>query len=97
MISGIYSAVFASNNNVVGTGVAVFSDNALHGGDSSYYYKGKYRLGGSNSISAAVEVANYSGVPSSIFGPLTSFRLTLNGTFSDQGFVLSGQVDASIV
>jgi hypothetical protein len=93
MLSGIYSAVFASNNNVVGSGVVIFTGGTLHGGDASYYYKGKYKLGGSNSISAKVEVANYSGTPSSIFGPLKSFRLTLNGIENNQEFTLSGQIE----
>jgi hypothetical protein len=57
MISGIYSAVFASNNNVVGSGVAVFSGNALHGDDRAYYYKAKYKLNESNKIAALVEAS----------------------------------------
>jgi hypothetical protein len=32
MIDGIYSAVFESNKNMVGCGVAIFSGNAIHGG-----------------------------------------------------------------
>ena len=39
MLSGIYSAEFASNKNVIGRGVAVFTGGTLQGGDASYYYK----------------------------------------------------------
>ena len=93
MLSGIYSAEFASNKNVIGRGVAVFTGGTLHGGDASYYYKGKYRRDGNDNISATIEVANHSGIPSSVFGSLKSFRLMLNGVATNQGFTLSGQVE----
>jgi hypothetical protein len=51
MISGIYSARFESNKGLNGSGVAVFSGNAVHGGDASFYYRGKYKLDDNNSIS----------------------------------------------
>ena len=93
MISGIYSAVFASNNaNLVGSGVAIFSGNAIHGGDASFYYKGKYKLDASNTVSAQIEVVHYSGTPDSVLGPRETFRLTLNGVVTDQGFTLSGEI-----
>jgi hypothetical protein len=92
MVSGIYSAEFASDKQMMGRGVVIFSDNALHGGDEAYYYKGKYKRDGDNNISATVDVGNHSGSPTSIFGPLKSYRLTLNGVANDQGFTLSGHV-----
>ena len=93
MISGIYSAVFASNNaNLVGSGVAIFSGNAVHGGDAPFYYKGKYQRYDGNNVSAQVEVVHYSGTPDSVLGPRETFRLTLNGIINDQGFTLSGQI-----
>jgi hypothetical protein len=93
MISGIYSAVFASNNtNLVGSGVAIFSDYAVHGGDASFYYKGKYKLDASNNVSAQIEVAHYSGTPQSVLGPRETCPLTFNGIVTDQGFTLSGQI-----
>jgi len=92
MLSGIYAAQFMSNQNIVGRGVVVFNGAVLHGGDDSYYYKGKYRLDMNNYVSAEVEVANYTGELTSIFGPLKQFRLTLNGTVNQDCFSLSGQV-----
>ena len=93
MISGIYSAVFASNNaNLVGSGVAIFSGNAVHGGNVSFYYKGKYQLHDSHNVSAQVELVHYSGTPDSVLGPRETFRLTLTGIINDQGFTLSGQI-----
>ena len=48
MLSGIYSAEFASNKNVIGRGVAVFTGGTLHGGDASYY--SKENIGGTGMI-----------------------------------------------
>jgi hypothetical protein len=80
MISGIFSAVFVSNKNMLGCGVTVFSGNAIHGGDSSFYYRGKYKLDASNQISGTIDVVKYSPVLNSVFGSaLDSFRLKLNG------------------
>ena len=96
MISGIYSAVFASNNSdLVGSGVAIFSGNAVHGGDTSFYCKGKYKLDASNNISAQVEAVHYSGTPDSVLGPRETFLLMLNGIVTDQGFTLSGQIEGN--
>ena len=93
MISGIYSALFASNNtNLVGSGVAIFSDYAVHGGDASFYFKGNYKLDASNNVSAQIEVAHYSGTPQSVLGPRETFQLTFNDIVTDQGFTLSGQI-----
>ncbi len=93
MISGIYSAKFESNKQVAGSGVVVFTGGALHGGDASYYYKGKYKRDENNNITATVDVANHSGTPSSVFGLLKSFRLTLNGIANGEEYTLTGQVE----
>jgi hypothetical protein len=93
MISGIYSAVFFSNKNKGGCGVAIFTGNAIHGGDASHYYRGKYSLHEKNRISATIDVVKYSTLHDSIFGPLDRFRLILNGIVDDQGFDLSSPME----
>jgi len=95
MVSGIFSAVFVSNQNRAGCGVAIFLDNTIHGGDASHYYRGKYKFDERNQISGTIEVFKYSELQDSIFGPLKSFRLILNGNaiVNDQAFELSGQVE----
>lgn len=93
MISGIFSAVFVSNQNRSGTGVAIFSGNAIHGGDASHYYRGKYKLDERNQITSTIEVFKYATLQDSVFGPLDKFRLILNGIVNDQGFELSGQIE----
>jgi hypothetical protein len=97
MISGVFSAVFAVNNVVVGKGVAIFSGNAIYGGDASYYYKGKYKLGESNSISMTIDVAHHSEVPSPDFAPLTTSRLSLSGILIEQGFTVSGHIEREAI
>ena len=92
MIAGIYSAKFLSNNNLMGFGIVVIDGATIHGGDLPYLYKGKYRLD-DNKISATVDVENYTGNPNSVFGPLRSYRLILNGVVSPHGFDLSGAVN----
>lgn len=91
-ISGIYSAVFRSNNNQVGSGVAVFSNYFVHGGDAACYYRGKCIRGEHNTITGYIEVVKYSAAASPIF-PFDSYRLLLNGIEMDSGFELSGQVE----
>lgn len=93
MISGIYAAIFKSQNNAYGSGVAVFHNYAIHGGDAAYYYRGKCIRGENNKITGQIDVVKYSTVSNSIFGPLNSFRLLLNGVENDKSFELSGQVE----
>lgn len=96
MISGIFAAVFASTLGSGGTGVAVLSGNAIHGGDMSFYFRGKYRLEDGGRIFGTIDVKRYSPLQTSIFGPgVDSFRLTLKGSVvkRDEGFELSGEVD----
>ena len=90
MMDGIYSAVFASNNNMMGSGIAIFSGGTVYGGDSAFYYRGKFRLDDKKQISATIEVFKHTDILNSVFGPLNSFKLILNGVESSQGFTLSG-------
>ena len=95
MISGIFSAAFISNLQIWGSGVAIFAGNTIHGGDASHFYLGKYRLDGNNQISGTIDVAKYSTHQNSVFGPLTPFRLILNGLImtNERSFELSGYVE----
>ena len=59
MFSGIFTAEFKSNQKMGGCGIAVFSGNTIHGGDSSHYYRAKYRFDERNPISGAIDVSQY--------------------------------------
>jgi hypothetical protein len=89
------SAEFISNQNMGGYGVAVFSDNAVHGGDASHYYRGKYKLDGQDLISGTIEVVKYSSLHSSVFGEIGNFKLKLNGVviINDKELEMSGSVE----
>ncbi len=80
LLSGIYAAEFLSSLNRRGTGVAIFTDNTFHGGDASYYYKGKYSRHEPDLVEIIVDVAQYAGdeTTSSAIG-LDKFRLKLTG------------------
>lgn len=95
MTSGVFSAAFVSNQNRGGFGVAIFSGNTIHGGDASYYYRGKYRFDERNQISGVIDVAKYSTIQNSVFGPIDSFRLILDGHIivNETAFELSGHVE----
>lgn len=96
MIEGIFSAEFISNQSKDGFGVAVFSGNAVHGGDSSHYYRGKYKLDDQEMISGTIEVIKYSrDSRNSVLGPLDKYKLKLNGqvVIEDREFRLAGSVE----
>lgn len=78
-----------------GCGVAVFSGNAVHGGDASYYYRGKYKLDGQKLISGTIEVTRYSTLQNSVFGALDNYKLKLNGVVivNEKEFEMSGSVE----
>lgn len=94
MITGIYSTRFLSNKGLVGAGIAVLDGAALHGGGFDYLYTGTYRVADNKMVSATVDLENYTGKPNSVLGLLRSYRLTLSGVATPQGFTLSGQVEA---
>lgn len=95
MFSGIFAAVFQSNQQKGGCGIAVFSGNTIHGGDSSHYYRGKYKFDERNQISGTIDVSQYSDLQSSVFGPLKNFRLVLTGHIiqNERSLQLSGHVE----
>ena len=97
MTSGIFSAAFASNvaPEAVGCGVAIFRDNTIHGGDQSFYYRGKYKFNDLKQIIGTIDVVKYSTLQHSIFGPTDGFRLILSGHIvrDDRNFEMSGYVE----
>ncbi|MBF0529502.1 MAG: hypothetical protein HQK55_09575 [Deltaproteobacteria bacterium] len=89
MKNSLWSVSFSSGPNMFGSGVAVMLDGRFYGGDASYYYKGNFSIDGST-IKADVLVKHHTGPPNSIFGPLLSFNLSLNGQYNDTKFLLTG-------
>lgn len=96
LLSGIYAAEFFSNQNRTGTGVAIFSDNAFHGGDASHFYKGKYVFKESDQVEATLDVAQYAGVSGSSVVGLDRFRLTLIGHISENENTVSMSLEGVV-
>jgi hypothetical protein len=78
VVEGVYSAHFLSSADQYGEGIVVVHGGKIHGGDLDYVYIGTYSLTNSE-FSASLEVSNHSGRFASVLGPLTHYRLTLNG------------------
>jgi hypothetical protein len=91
-LNGVYAATFQSGQGK-GSGVVVIDGGRLHGGDTSFYYKGKFLPDDNKKLSAFVEVRRHSPTLSSIFGPLESFRLRLSGVFETGAFDLSDHIE----
>jgi hypothetical protein len=85
MIEGLWSVEFESNLGIPGAGIIVFDTQRALGGDSRYFYKGKYAVKG-NRIKAMVRVTHFADEPYSIFGELAEFDLCIQGEISEPTF-----------
>ena len=92
VIDAIYSAEFALNDKTFGSGILVFNEGQIHGGDSLYVYKGCYSVG-EGCISAAVVVDRYKDTSKSALDLPTHFRLILNGAATIHDLTLMSAVD----
>jgi T3SS negative regulator,GrlR len=57
MLDGLWTAEFGSSTGMFGSGVAVFADGKILGGDNLYYYTGEYKLQG-NALQATRRYAH---------------------------------------
>ena len=92
MNPGIYLVTFSANTKDFGAGLVVVDNKKLHGGDFSYLYRGSYELN-AGILRASIQVSHYQGELNSVFGPLKSFSLNLQGNLTQTGFSLSGHVE----
>jgi hypothetical protein len=88
-MNGLWTAEFGSNTGMIGSGVVVFRDGAIFGGDKTYYYVGTYRLDG-RTIIATLKVSPF------IEGAVSVFRTTgqeitieLVGSLTDDGRIIA--------
>lgn len=91
MLSGLFFVNFVANNNNFGSGVVVVSDGKVNGGDSNYFYQGRFDYYG-NDIKALIKVKHYRGNLNSVMGPLKEFTLNLSGKKTNNGFEVSGWI-----
>ncbi len=77
-LEGLWTVYFQSNFQTVGTGVAVFINDRILGGDAYYYYDGNIKIQG-NRADANITVVRFNKAGSAIFGNLDSFNLKVSG------------------
>jgi hypothetical protein len=90
MQNGIYWLEFQSLG-YAGFGLIVVKDGSLNGGDSGYFYAGKYSLE-ENVVSIRVRVTRHNPAWITVFGPVEQFDLELSGEASPNQFVVSGKM-----
>lgn len=92
MLEALWSAEFASNLNILGSGVVVFETGRIFGGDAQYYYTGKYEVK-NGTLTGELDVVNYNGEPWSVFGTLNQFSLSLSGQTNESTFDVEGTLN----
>lgn len=90
-MNGLWTVIFQSNFQTVGTGVAVIINERILGGDSHYYYDGRATVTG-NVIEAIINVVRYNKAGMAIFGNLDSYNLKVSGEVAVQDLVLQGNM-----
>ena len=88
MVEGLWSVEFISTEGGRGAGVVILETQRIFGGDSQYFYLGKYEVK-YQKLEAEIEVTHYSGEPNSIFGRENNFWVKITGEF--KGDVMMGQ------
>ena len=73
-IDGLWTIEFISTLHLVGSGVAVFNDRRLLGGDEGYYYSGRYDTE-NGQFSGTVHVTRYNPKSLSVFGDIGQYTL----------------------
>lgn len=81
---------FQSNQGDSGAGIVSFKNGHVFGGDSTYYYYGKYIQTDYN-VEAIITITRHSK-GSSIFGDVPTFNLQLKGSVQSQPLKFNGQV-----
>jgi len=90
-IDGLWGVEFFANTDQSGSGVIAFQNGQCFGGDTQYYYFGKYTLA-NDTIAVNLRVSHFHGEPSSIFGPIKHFHLSITARISEPWIMGQGQV-----
>ena len=94
MIEGLWSVSFITRTHPVqnyGAGVVVFETQRLFGGDSAYFYTGKYSITPDGKIiTAEATITHYFGEPQSIFGDLEKYTVVITGEITTPEFIAEG-------
>jgi hypothetical protein len=82
-INGLWSVEFNGSGESIGSGLIVFNEGKILGGDDSYYYRGEYTIT-DNLLKAILISKHYKGPLNSIFGPMSETHLSIEGAVSDK-------------
>jgi TPP-dependent pyruvate/acetoin dehydrogenase alpha subunit len=92
-MEGFWTVEFRSGNVGVGSGVAVFLNGKVFGGDGAYTYQGTYTHNGGR-VTATIQVAAFLQNAPNVFGiPNRAFEIQLNGAETAPGNInAQGQI-----
>src|SRR6266498_2240752 len=90
-LEALWSVEFFSNLASFGAGVIVLETERAFGGDSQYYYIGKFKVV-HDTIHAEITATHYFGQPNSIFGNLKTFTVNVSGKYAEHTFELHGHL-----
>jgi hypothetical protein len=93
-INGIWKAAFSSGNEAFGEGHARLEDGRVYGGDENYLYLGRYVQVG-DTMTAIVDVINYTGAFIAVVGDIDRFMLHLTGVIVDGQIRLMGPIQGN--
>jgi hypothetical protein len=74
-----------------GAGVVIFEPDKVYGGDSDYYYVGKYDVK-DGIMKGRVDVTNHTGHPNALFGDAKEFSLDFEGRADSKEINLKGHL-----
>ncbi|MDI6800398.1 MAG: hypothetical protein QMD53_07075 [Actinomycetota bacterium] len=77
----LWTAHFATTTGVPGTGIIVFSEGNLYGGDERHYYFGKYKTLPNQSLEADLKIVHHYGPRDTVFGDEKQYSLKFRGKY----------------
>ncbi len=95
--SGLWSVIFGTANGNIATGVMVFDDHRIAGGDSNFYDTGNYRCDG-DEITAQIKVAHYGFSTGTIAGPIRrggTLQLNVRGRWTADTITADGRLEGA--
>jgi hypothetical protein len=88
-LEALWSVEFVSNLGSFGAGVIVLETERAFGGDSQYYYLGKFKVV-HETLQAEITATHFFGQANSVFGNLKQFTVILSGKYAEHAFELQG-------
>lgn len=90
-LQGLWTLFFQSNLQTTGSGVAVFVNDRVLGGDDVYYYNGNVSIQG-NKVELTVRIVRFNKMGHSIFGDLDSYHLKVAGEIHKSNMEFHGNM-----